>query len=181
MKELAPYKEIFAQLVASGKTYAEALRESHPRAKNWKEQTIWVNSSKLMADTKVQLRVREIQEENLKRNQVTIDEVLREMANWLRFDPINLFDDDSCIKPISELTEDVRKSIASMEVVELWDKIDKEKTKIGEIKKVKFIDKRATGDMFMKKFGAYITKLKLDTEDLTHIQEMLDRIDEKSR
>lgn len=177
--ELTAKQEKFAQLVAAGSTYADAYRETYNVGKKTTQNTIWCESSKIMDSPKVSQRVRELREETTKRNQVTLDEVLNEMANWLRFDPIELFDEDYCVKTISELPEPVRKSIASLEVVELFGN-DKEmgKVKTGEIKKIKFIDKRAVSDQFLKKFGAYINTIKIDDDDIEQIKEMLKMIKE---
>ena len=166
----------FAKLVAEGSTYANAYREAYPVSKKWKDESVWCESSKLMTDTKVLQRVAEIQNRTEQRNEASLDQVLSEMRDWVLFDPIEMFDENDCIRPIQELPSNVRKSIASLEVVELFATVDKEKVKIGELKKVKLVDKRATADMFMKKFGAYLTKVSVDVEDLSHLKEILDGI-----
>ena len=39
-KPLSPQRELFAQLVASGKSQAEAHREAYPRSRNWKPDAV---------------------------------------------------------------------------------------------------------------------------------------------
>jgi phage terminase small subunit len=177
MGELPTYKEKFARLVAEGSTYAEALRKSHPKAKKWKDNTVWINSSKLMADTKVQLRVEELQHETAKRNQATLDEVLNEMASWLRFNPKSIANDDGSIKDLAEMSDDEAKCIVSFDVQELWSGGGEDRRQVGVIKKIKVVDKRAVSDQFLKKFGAYVTNINVKTDNLDHIEDLLDGID----
>lgn len=176
MSGLTPQQEKFAQLVSEGNTYADAYRESYNVDSKTKIESIWQSSSRVMSDVKVQSRVKELQEENKKKNQVTLSEVLEEMAAWLRFDPADVMDEADCVKSIRQLPKEVRKSISEIRVQELYTNIDNVKTKIGEVKNIKFIDKRATADMFLKKFGAYITNVKLDVEDMSHLKDLLNGI-----
>lgn len=129
-----------------------------------------------MSDNKIVLRVRELQEENTKRNQVTLDEVLKEMAEWLRFNIKSVFNTDGSMKPIKEMTEQESSSIASFEVVELFDGSGDKKVHVGYLKKVKLIDKRSVAEMFLKKFGAFVTNVKLDVEDVSHLRDLLKNI-----
>lgn len=175
--ELTAKKENFARLVSEGQTYAEAYREAYPTSKKWKNTSVWCESSKLMTDTKVLHRVKEIVEENQLKHHASLEEVLTEMAAWLRFDPIDMINDDGTVKAMSELPPEVRKSIASFEVVELWDRVDKQKVKTGEIRKIKLVDKRATADMILKQMGQYVKKLQVETEDLSHLEELLNGIE----
>lgn len=173
MSNLTPQQEKFAQLVAVGNTYADAYRESYNVGKNTKIETIWCESSKLMADPKVSQRVKELQDEIKKRNQATLDEVLNMMAEWLRFDVKSIFKPDGTMKMLHEMTDQESSSIASYEVVELFGGSGENRTRIGELKKVKLIDKRAVADMFLKKFGAYIENHKVTIEDLSHLDDIL--------
>jgi phage terminase small subunit len=50
-------QEVFAQLVASGRSQAEAYRTAYPAAKKWKPESVYPEASKLMADPKVSTRV----------------------------------------------------------------------------------------------------------------------------
>ena len=177
MPELTDKQEKFAQAVAAGKTYADAYREAYPVSEKWKDESIWCESSKLMADPKVIQRVKQIQEQRAKANEVTLEEVIKEMSEWLRFDPIEFFDEENCMKNIHDLSPVARKQIADIKIQELWGKgMDGERVKIGEVKNIKFLDKQATADKFMRYFGAYLTKLKVSVDDLSHIKDVIEGI-----
>lgn len=60
---LTPAQEVFAQLVASGKTQADAYRGAYPKAAGWKASSVWEKASTLMANVKVQSRVEQIKAE----------------------------------------------------------------------------------------------------------------------
>lgn len=175
MAGLTPQQNRFAELVSEGNSYADSYKGAY-NAQNMGINTIYVNSSVLMSDNKISIRVKELVDENRKRNQVTLSEVLEEMAAWLRFDPADIMNEADCVKSIKQLPKEVRKSISEIRVQELYTNIDNVKTKIGEVKNIKFVDKRATADMFLKKFGAYITNVKIDVEDMSHLKDLLNGI-----
>lgn len=165
-------QENFCQLVAAGNSYADSYKGAY-KAENMGINTIYVNSSVLMSDNKIAIRVKELQEENRKRNEVTLDEVLKEMAEWLRFNIKSVFNADGSMKSLHEMTDQESSSIASFECLELFDGSGDKKVHIGYLKKVKLIDKQAIADKFMKFFGAYITNVKIAVEDMSHLKDLL--------
>lgn len=179
--ELTDKQSKFAQFVAEGDTYADAYRKSYS-VKNMAIKTIWENSSRLMANSKVKARVEQINSNTIKRNEVTIDEVLNELANWIRFDPLMIIDPDTeCVKMLKDMDKEARMSIAEIHVQELFDNVPnidgkKIRTKIGEIKKIKFVDKRATAEMFMKKFGQYVEQNNGIADNLDAIKEIIEAV-----
>ncbi|MCE5332697.1 MAG: terminase small subunit [Bacteroidales bacterium] len=174
MSGLTPQQEKFAQLVAVGNTYADAYKESYA-SENMAINTIYKRSSELMDNGKIKGRVKELQEEIKNRNQATLDEVLNMMAEWLRFDVKSIFKSDGTMKMLHEMSDQESSSIASYEVVELFGGSGENRAQIGELKKVKLIDKRAVADMFLKKFGAYIDNHIIKIDDLEHVRDILSK------
>jgi hypothetical protein len=175
-QNLTSLQEKFSQLVAEGNTYADAYRQAYDVKPETKLETIWEKSSRLMSEYKVSTRVKELQELTLKRNQVTLDEVINEMSRWLRFDPLDLMDENDCVKNLKDIPIEARKCISEIQVVEIFSGNGESRAKVGELKKVKFIDKRAVSDSFLKKFGVFINRKVFEVEDLNHIKELLDSI-----
>lgn len=178
MAGLTPQQEKFAQLVSQGNTYADSYRGAYKVADKTKDESIWVMSSRIMSDVKVQLRVKELQSNTIKRNEVTLDEVLSEMAEWLKFNVKSIFNKDDTMKTLKEMSDQEASSIASFEVVELFGGSGDKKVHIGYLKKVKLIDKRAVADMFLRKLGAYIDNHKVTIEDMSHLKDLLNGIKE---
>jgi hypothetical protein len=156
-----------------GKNQSEAYRIAYPGSVKWKDDAVWVNSSQMVADAKVRLRIDELKARHLKRNEMTVDKILQNMKEWVEFDPLELMDEQDCVKSMRDLAPEIRKSLASIEVSEIWSGKGEARRKIGELKKIKFIDKRATADMFMKVFGAYAKEPLLGKDDIENLRDIL--------
>ncbi len=169
----------FAKNISEGLTYYDAYHDAYPASKKWKDNAVYVQSSMLMKNSKVMIRIQELVEENKKRNQATLDEVLNEMASWLRFDPLELFDENNCVKEMKDIPVNIRKCLdGPIEVVELFAGSGENRISIGELKKVKLQSKTRISDQFLKKFGAYITNVHVKTDDISHLQDLIDGIKE---
>ena len=177
--ELTPQQQLFCNQIVLGKNQSEAYNIAYPKSKLWKEDVVRINASRLMSKANIRLTIDEIRANQAKRNEMKLDKVLNIMADWLEFDPLDLMDENDCVKSMKDLAPEVRKSIASIEVIELFSGSGENRHKTGELKRIKFIDKRATADMFMKKYGQYIENrnVKFDVSDLQHIKDILDSID----
>jgi hypothetical protein len=166
----------FARLVAEGSTYADAYRQAYDVNPETKVETIWEKSSRLMSEYKVSTRVKELQEATKKRNEITLDEVLMELALWLRFNVKSIFNEDRTMKQLHEMTDQESACIASYENVELFGNNGDGKAQIGYIRKVKLIDKQAVADKFLRYFGAYVDRKVHQIEDFSHIRDILKSI-----
>lgn len=165
----------FARLLAEGHTQIESFQLAYPNSKR-SSGSLRVEACRLAANPDIQAEVDRHVARNTKRNDASLDEVIKAMSEWLRFDPLSLVDEDDCIKPLKEMDPATRASIVEITVVELFEGGGEDKRKIGELKKVKLVDKRATADMFLRKFGAYIDRKVIDAEDLSHLHELLKEI-----
>lgn len=58
---LTPKQEVFARKVVEGMTQADAYRAAYS-CKRMTDKTIWENASRLMADSKVKARVKELRD-----------------------------------------------------------------------------------------------------------------------
>lgn len=179
-QKLTKKREAFAISIATGEfDYIWQAYEAHYATNGMSQNAIYVESCRLLQNPKISLRINELLEENKVKREASLNEVLAEMANWLRLDPIDMFNDDDTLKNMHELPESVRKTIASFEVVELFDRQDKVKVKTGELKRIKLVDKKSAADMYLKRLGAYINNVNISTEeDLSHIREVLGEIED---
>ena len=78
MPGLTAKQEAFAQAVASGKNQSEAYREAYDAGK-MKPSSVNVNASKLMADTNIAQRVKELRAPAAERAQLTLESHLRDL------------------------------------------------------------------------------------------------------
>ena len=77
-----PRHERFAQLVAEGRTQADAYRDAFPLSRKWKDSAIHPKASHL--SDKVGTRVRELQEELAKRSVIQKEEVVKFLSDVVR-------------------------------------------------------------------------------------------------
>jgi len=136
--KLTAKQELFAQLVAQGKSQADAYREAYG-AKKMKEQSVWQRASQVAANVKVASRVAELKEHALKRHVLVVDDVLREVRRIAMSDPRKLFHADGTLKKITELDDDTAAALSSIEVNE----IGTGDAVIGYTKKLKLWDKNS--------------------------------------
>ena len=96
--------ERFAQIVASGKTQADAYRAVWPKSKAWKDSSVHEGASKVNA--KVAPRVKELLEASAAKASITKDEAVSILAEGLRATPgevkdTSRFAQEMTIDPVS--------------------------------------------------------------------------------
>lgn len=77
---LTPQQETFATAVAAGLSQAEAYRAAYPKSKTWKDESVHSKSCQLAARANVKQRIAALTSAALKKNDVTIERVIRELA-----------------------------------------------------------------------------------------------------
>ncbi len=77
-KSLTSKQEAFSVAIAKGRTGADAYRDAY-RVK-WTDDAIYVAASRLLKNTKVALRVKELQAPMMKRHEVSVDKTLNGIA-----------------------------------------------------------------------------------------------------
>lgn len=140
--------------------------------------TIYAESCKLRANHKITIRIKEIESEIVTKSQSTLDEILSAMSIRVRLDMRAYFDNEGKFKEVNELTLEQAMCIQDFQVEEIWGRVGKDKMQIGELKKVKLIDLKGLWDMFLKKYGAYITNINVKTDNLEHLTDLLKEIEE---
>ena len=78
MAGLTSKQEKFAQGIASGKSQADAYREAY-NVQNMKDNSIHVNASKVLANTKVALRVEELRQPIVEKVGITLKTHLEDL------------------------------------------------------------------------------------------------------
>lgn len=83
-KGLTIRQEKFAQKYVECGNASEAYRYAYPSSTKWKDKTVWENASRLMANSKVSARVKELEEASKQASQVTREEILKLCADVIR-------------------------------------------------------------------------------------------------
>jgi phage terminase small subunit len=78
MKELTPKQEDFAQQIAKGSTQADAYRTAY-NASSMKDETIWSNASRLIDNSKVKARIKELRQPAVDKVNLTLESHLTDL------------------------------------------------------------------------------------------------------
>ena len=78
MKELTPKQEDFAQQIVKGSTQADAYRTAY-NASSMKDETIWSNASRLIDNSKVKARLKELRKPAVDKVNLTLESHLTDL------------------------------------------------------------------------------------------------------
>lgn len=116
--KLTPVEEKFANYyIEEGGNASEAFRRANPISKNWKDEAVWVEASKMCSRPNVRLRIKELQEQAKKRSDITKDDAIQILVDWLNIDPtdfVEATEDGVVVKDLKGLSDAQRKSIKSI-------------------------------------------------------------------
>lgn len=164
-----PKEEAFCQAYVRLSNQFEAYKESY-NAENMKDETIRVKACQMLKTHKIKTRVNQIRISVEKRNMITIDELIVDLANMVRFDPADMYDENGALKSIHDMPKPVRQMLHGMDVSEIYDWIDGDKINIGQLKKVKLYNKLDSIEKLLKHFGAYEKHNKQKTGEVVMFQ-----------
>lgn len=117
-----------------------------------------VSASRLLRKGKVRRAVDSAIAARAHRVEVTADHVIGELYRLATVDIAEAFDDDGQLKPLKEMSPDVRRAIAGIEVEALYEGRGDERQQVGTIHKVKFWDKKAALELLGKHLGLFIER-----------------------
>lgn len=69
---LDPIRERFIQEFHVSGNGSESVRVAHPKARNWKPQTVHVKASQWLAEPKVQIRLQELRQSSAEKHGITV-------------------------------------------------------------------------------------------------------------
>jgi phage terminase small subunit len=123
--------------------------------KNMKPATVNRRAFDLFELGKIQARVGELRAKIAKRNDITQDRVLKEYAKLAFLDPRQFYDETGELIPVHKLPANVAATLTAMDVQSIF---GKDGNTIGDIKKIKFADKKAALDSVAKHLGMFIER-----------------------
>ena len=112
-------------------------------------------SKNVQVRAEIDRRSAEVIEKAQEATQLTIERVMRSLAQALFFDPRKLYREDGSLKPIPELDDDTAQALAGFEVFEEYTGRGEERTLAGFTKKVKWLDKNTAREQALKHLGAF--------------------------
>jgi phage terminase small subunit len=113
-------------------------------------KTAGIQGSRLLTNPNMRTAINRLKAERKQATGICAERVLVELATSAFLDPISLFDRDGCLLPLADMPEAARRTIAGIEVVELFDGVGEEKHRIGYLKKIKIVSKEGTLNLIGK-------------------------------
>jgi phage terminase small subunit len=116
----------------------------------YSERTARGIASNLLTKVNIQERIGGLRNAASKRAGIALDDLLRELAAIAFLDPLEVFEDNGTVKPLSEMSEEARRAIAGIKRKEISGP-QMEETTI----EVKLLDKLGALEKLMRHLGGY--------------------------
>ena len=162
---LTPKQEAFCQSYLETGNASEAYRQSYD-ASAMKPETVNRAAKELIDNPKIAARIAKLENDRLKRHQVTVDRVVAEFSRLAFLDIRKAFDEEGHLKPVQELDDDTAAAIAGLEVEDLWEGRGESRERVGRLHKIKLSDKKGALDSLSKYLGIAPDKLVLINQPL---------------
>lgn len=158
--KLTPQQEKFCKhYVLTGKI-ARAYRKAYDVKPDTTPETVYVSSSRLLADPKIALRIHALKKIADERFAVTVERIAQEFARIAFLDPVSLHDEKGDFLPMEDWPEDARRAIAGIEVTE---EIGKDGSVVGYTKKLRYVSKHAALESLAKWKRMLIDRVEIGT------------------
>jgi len=161
-EKLTVKQERFAQRFLEHGNASAAYRECYA-TDGWTDNAISVEAHKVLNNPKVSLRVKQLEELQLKRHEVTADRVIVELAKLAFLDIRKAFDNNGDLKALSDMDDDTAAAIAGVEFEEVFEMQgqgrDRERVHVGRIHKIKLSDKRGSLELLGKNLKLFTDKV----------------------
>jgi phage terminase small subunit len=129
----------------------------------------------LVKDRDISAAIDKRRTELARKYELTTDDVIRSLAQVLHFDPAKLYDEHGNIKPITEMDEDTRMALASLDIVEVE---GSDKRPGRTMTRIRWAEKNTAREQAIKHLGLYERDNKQTADPLTAL---LDRIAERGK
>ena len=156
--------EAFCQAVVETGNQSEAYRRAYPHSASWKDNAVHVRASQLMKRDKVQLRLKQLRQNVAQRHHATIDAIIQELSRTAFMDPIEAFTQAGDLKNITEIPAELRRCIASIEVV-VTKGCDTDNPIEIHTKKIKFYNKLTALDKLGQHLGMFRQQVDVNLTD----------------
>lgn len=144
-------------------------------------KTAYAQASRLLKKVKIREEINRLREKLEDKAILTVDRILQEISRVALIDPATMFNKDTGeLLPLSEMPEDTRRAVASLEVDDLYefDDEDGKKKRVGNLHKIKLWDKVKGLELAGRHFKMFTDKLEID--DSVQLAERLQGARERS-
>ncbi|WP_431129727.1 terminase small subunit [Flagellimonas flava] len=121
----------------------------------YSEKTAREQASQNLSKLNIQNYIHELQKDIRERNKITVDGVVKSIADIATFDIAQCYNEDGSLKPIHDIPIEIRTSISGIKTYEEFIGKGKERERIGDIKELKIINKLDALEKLMRHLGGY--------------------------
>lgn len=129
---------------------SDALREAYD-CRNMKPETVNRKAFAIFNKDKIRARIKLLQDEIQKRNEMTIDKLVTALGDMVMFDIADLYNENGALKKVHEMPLAARRMILQLDS----DDILMNQTLVGYTKRVKLVNKLDAIEKLMKHLGGY--------------------------
>ena len=178
MKKITIKQESFCQSMAYREfDFLWQAYSAHYNTSKMSKNSVYQLSCRLLAEVKITSRIKEIEAEIVTKSQSTLEEVLIAMSKRVRLDMRTFYKKDGSLLQPHEMTEDQGMCISEFDTRTTYIGKSDEISRV-ELTKVKLVDLKGLWDMFLKRYGAYITNVNIKTDNLEHLEDLIKGIEE---
>jgi len=125
------------------------------KPKNAKRKTINERASRLLANSKVQARIKNLRDDVADKSCMSVAELLKIAADMARCKLSDFYNDDGNIKPPSEWTDEMKTAAASLKTFEEYEGRGDARELTGHVRELKLWDKNDAVDRLFKYHGLF--------------------------
>ncbi len=161
---VTPQQELFCnEFIKDLNATQAALRAKY--SKNGARTT----ASKLLAKDNIQQLIYELNQERLKAVKIDANFVLEELHKIATSDVAEIFDENGKMKNIHDVPPIIRRAISSIETVEYFEGMGRDREQVGEIKKIKLWSKDKALENLGKHLKLFTEKHEIESKTLEDI------------
>lgn len=135
-------------------------------------------ASRLLKRPKVQEFLRVHMKKAEERAEITVAEIIHEIARLAFVDVGKIFDEDNNLKDVKEWPEEIRRAVSSVEIEDLFEGHGKEREHVGYTKKVKLWDKTKALELLGRWRKLFTDKIEIN--DKSSLADRLKRARERA-
>jgi len=157
--------------IVNGRNGRLAYKKAYPKAK---DNTCETQFSELLKKPEVAKYLLKVTEAATEQTQIDAAWVLTRISEMIDSDPLDIFDAvTGCYKPIEQWPIIWRRMLSAADVQEIYDGQGKDRKKVGEIVKYKFIDKLKAYEMIGKHVDVQAFKDRIEVTNTTTLADKM--------
>lgn len=130
----------------------------------YSKKTADQQASRLLKEPRISAAIAEALEARTRRTQIDADWVLQRAASMLEADVADIIDEQGRYLPVKEWPKVWRQMLAGIDIKELWDGSGKDREQIGEVAKIRFIDRLKALELVGKHVDVQAFREKVEVE-----------------